>query len=87
MILAGSQLKFMKINKAAFKERVRTWLATQIKKSVVKEVTECYDLLDEGQSRRSWNVFRICKKQLNAARSKVVLSYVKVLELVMVIYK
>jgi hypothetical protein len=73
-------------NKAAFNEKVKTWLNEQIKKSVVKEVTECYDLMDKDNTSR-WNVFRICKKQLNAVRSKIVLSYVKVLELVVLVYK
>jgi hypothetical protein len=73
-------------NKAAFNEKVKTWLNEQIKKSVVKEVTECYDLMDKDSTSR-WNVFRICKKQLNAVRSKIVLSYVKVLELVVLVYK
>ncbi len=73
-------------NKAAFNAKVKTWLNEQIKKSVVKEVTECYDLMDKDSTSR-WNVFRICKKQLNAVRSKIVLSYVKVLELVVLVYK
>jgi hypothetical protein len=73
-------------NKAAFDGKVRFWLAEQIRKSVVKEVTECYDLMDKDSSSR-WNVFRICKKQLNAVRSKIILSYVKLLELFVLIYK
>lgn len=77
----------MIINKTAVNDKVKAWLAMQIKKSVVKEVTECYDLLDNGQKGRNWNIFRICKKQVNAVRSKIVLSYVKVLELVMIFYK
>ncbi|OKS88641.1 hypothetical protein [Mucilaginibacter polytrichastri] len=73
-------------DKAMFDAKVKTWLSEQIKKSVVKEVTECYDLMDKDNANK-WNVFRICKKQLNAVRSKIVLSYVKVLELVVLIYK
>jgi len=73
-------------NKAAFDAKVKNWLNEQIRKSVVKEVTECYDLVDKDMGNR-WNIFRICKKQLNNVRSKIVLSYVKVLELVMLIYK
>ncbi|MET3981861.1 hypothetical protein ABIB62_004477 [Mucilaginibacter sp. UYP25] len=76
----------MIISKTAFNNKVKTWLTAQIKKSVVKEVTECYDLVGDEQQGK-WNIFRICKKQLNAVRSKIVLSYVKVLELVMIIYK
>ena len=71
-------------NKAAFNAKVKTWLNEQIRKSVVKEVTECYDLMDKDSH---LNIFRICKKQLNAVRSKIVLSYVKVLELVVLVYK
>jgi len=73
-------------SKAAFDAKVKTWLNEQIRKSVVKEVTECYDLIDKDSANR-WNIFRICKKQLNDVRSKIVLSYVKVLELVVLIYK
>ena len=73
-------------DKAAFDAKVKTWLNEQIRKSVVKEVTECYDLMDKDSTTR-WNIFRICKKQLNAVRSKIVLSYVKVLELVVLVYK
>jgi hypothetical protein len=73
-------------NKAAFNAKVKTWLNEQIRKSVVKEVTECYDLMDKDSTNHR-NIFRICKKQLNAVRSKIVLSYVKVLELVVLVYK
>lgn len=73
-------------NKSAFDKKVKSWLNEQIRKSVVKEVTECYDLMD-NETANQWNIFRICKKQLNAVRSKIVLSYVKVLELLMLIYK
>jgi hypothetical protein len=73
-------------NKAAFNAKVKTWLNEQIRKSVVKEVTECYDLMDKDSANHR-NIFRICKKQLNAVRSKIVLSYVKVLELVVLVYK
>jgi hypothetical protein len=73
-------------NKVAYNSTVKKWLNDQIKKSVVKEVTECYDLLDKDNPNR-WNIFRICKKQLNAVRSKVVLSYVKILELIVLVYK
>jgi hypothetical protein len=73
-------------NKTAFNAKVKIWLNEQIRKSVVKEVTECYDLMDKDSSNHR-NVFRICKKQLNAVRSKIVLSYVKVLELVVLVYK
>jgi len=73
-------------DKATFDAKVKTWLNEQIRKSVVKEVTECYDLMDKG-SNNHWNIFRVCKKQLNAVRSKIVLSYVKVLELVVLVYK
>jgi hypothetical protein len=73
-------------NKAAFDAKVKTWINEQIRKSVVKEVTECYDLIEKDSTNR-WNIIRICKKQLNAVRSKIVLSYVKVLELVALIYK
>jgi hypothetical protein len=73
-------------DKAAFNAKVKTWLNEQIRKSVVKEVTECYDLMDQDSTNRR-NIFRICKKQLNAVRSKIVLSYVKVLELVVLVYK
>jgi len=72
-------------NKAAFDAKFKNWLNEQIRKSVVKEVTECYDLVDKDTANR-WNIFRICKKQLNDVRSKIVLSYVKVLELVMLVY-
>ena len=73
-------------NKAAFDDKVKFWLNEQISKSVVNEVTECYDLMDKD-STTHWNIFRICKKQLNAVRSKIILSYVKILELVMIVYK
>jgi hypothetical protein len=73
-------------NKAAFDAKVKNWLNEQIRKSVVKAVTECYDLIDKDITNR-WNIFRICKKQLNDVRSKIVLSYVKILELVLVVYK
>jgi hypothetical protein len=73
-------------NKQALDIKVKTWLNEQIRKSVVREVTECYDLMDQETSSH-WNIFRICKKQLNAVRSKVILSYVKILELVMLVYK
>jgi hypothetical protein len=73
-------------NKAIFHEKSKAWITEQIRKSVVKEVTECYDLMDKDSSTR-WNVFRICKKQVNAVRSKIILSYVKVLELVVLVYK
>ena len=73
-------------NKAVLDAKVKTWLNEQIRKSVVKEVTECYDLVDKDKANR-WNIFRICKKQINDVRSKIVLSYVKVLELVVLIYK
>lgn len=73
-------------DRTAFNVKVKTWLSEQIRKSVVKEVTECYDLMDQDSANRR-NIFRICKKQLNAVRSKIVLSYVKVLELVMLVYK
>lgn len=74
------------LSKAALDAKVKNWLNEQIRKSVVKEVTECYDLVDKDTGNR-WNIFRICKKQLNNVRSKIVLSYVKVLELVMLVYK
>jgi hypothetical protein len=73
-------------NKTKFDAKVKNWLNEQIRKSVVKEVTECYDLIDQDRANR-WNIFRICKKQLNNVRSKAVLSYVKVLELVVLVYK
>jgi hypothetical protein len=73
-------------NKAAINAKAKTWINAQIRKSVVKEVTECYDLMDKDSNNHR-NIFRICKKQLNAVRSKVVLSYVKVLELVVLVYK
>lgn len=73
-------------NKALFDSKVKNWLNEQIRRSVVKEVTECYDLMDKDGANR-WNIFRICKKQLNNVRSKIVLSYVKVLELVVLVYK
>ncbi|WP_461451596.1 hypothetical protein [Mucilaginibacter sp.] len=75
------------LSKAVFDAKVKTWLNEQIRKSVVKEVTECYDLVDKDGGANHWNIFRICKKQLNDVRSKIVLSYVKVLELVVLIYK
>jgi len=73
-------------NKVAYDSKLKTWLNEQIKKSVVKEVTECYDLLEKDNT-NLWNIFRICKKQLNAVRSKIVLSYVKILELIVLVYK
>jgi len=73
-------------SKAVLDAKVKNWLNEQIRKSVVKEVTECYDLVDKDTINH-WNIFRICKKQLNDVRSKIVLSYVRVLELVMLIYK
>lgn len=73
-------------NKVAFNIKVKTWLNEQIRKSVVKEVTECYDLMDK-ESTNQRNIFQICKKQLNAVRSKIILSYVRVLELVVLVYK
>jgi hypothetical protein len=73
-------------NKVAYDSKVKTWINEQIKKSVVKEVTECYDLLDKDKVNH-WNIFRICKKQLNAVRSKIVLSYAKILELMLLVYK
>ena len=73
-------------NRATFNAKVKNWLGEQIRKSVVKEVTECYDLMDKDDASR-WNIVRICKKQLNNVRSKIVLSYVKVLELVVLVYK
>ncbi|MCR8560305.1 hypothetical protein KXD93_21815 [Mucilaginibacter sp. BJC16-A38] len=74
------------LDKTAFNAKVKTWLNEQIRKSVVKEVTECYDLMDQDSTKRR-NIFRICKKQLNAVRSKIVLSYVRVLELAVLVYK
>jgi hypothetical protein len=37
-------------NKAAFNLKIKTWLNEQIRKSVVKEVTECYDLMDKERT-------------------------------------
>jgi hypothetical protein len=47
-------------NKAKFDAKVKYWLNEQIRRSVVKEVTECYDLMDKDRGNR-WNIFRICK--------------------------
>ena len=66
--------------------KVKTFLITQIEKSVIKEVTECYTEL-ENTGRRNWNVFRICKKQVSAVKGKMFMGYIKVLELFVSLYK
>jgi hypothetical protein len=66
--------------------KMKTFLIAQIEKSVIKDVAECYTQL-ETTGRGNWNIFRICRKQVNAVKGKIFMVYIKILELFVALYK